>query len=197
MGHMTDLPFPTLINSTPPETAEVSVRPAREADAQSIGRVMLASWRASYPEALHDVLAELTVDEVADQWRESITSPPSGRHLILVALEASEIVGYLLAAPLEKGDDVAPGATITDVSDLVIHPEHTRRGHGSRLLAAAVDRMRDHGATEAATWSVEGDVDRLSFLESAGFGDDGSRRQLDMGPGSLALIQRRFTALLR
>jgi len=193
---MTDLPFPTLINSSAPVAAEVSVRSAHAEDAPAIAEVMFASWRESYADALADVLTELTADEATDQWRVSITVPPSTQHLILVALEGNEIVGYLLATPLEKGADVTTDTTVTEITDLVIHPDHTRRGHGSRLLAAAVDRMRGHDAIEAATWWVEGDSDRLSFLESAGFGDDGSRRQLTMGPGSLALIQRRFTALL-
>jgi GNAT superfamily N-acetyltransferase len=175
--------------------ADASVRPARAEDALSVGAVMLASWRRQYADVLpRDTLAQLSPLAVADDWKRSISAPPTPRHLVLVALSGAAIVGYAVAAP--AGDAGATAGAVGEIVDLVIDPDHTRAGHGSRLLAAAVDHLRGHGYAEVITWSGEKDRIRLRFLESAGFAPDGASRTLDSGPGTAALKQVRLGASL-
>ena len=64
-----------------------------------------------------------------------------------------------------------------------------RRGHGSRLLAAAVDTARTDGMTRAVTWIPEGDRASLVFYRSAGWAEDGLVRALDTGAGELREIR--------
>ena len=80
------------------------------------------------------------------------------------------VVGFAAVAP--------PNQIIA----LEVDPERRRRGHGSRLLAASVDHLKSHGATEMKLWSLSSDSVRTRFLRSAGFAEAGMVRELD-GPG--------------
>ena len=176
-------------------SADVSVRPARGEDALSVGAVMLASWRRQYADVLpKQALDQLSPLAVADDWKRSITAPPTPLHVVLVATEGAAVVGYAVAAP--AGESSATAGTVGEIVDLVIDPDHTRAGHGSRLLAASIDHLRRHGYSEAIAWSGEKDRIRLRFLESAGFADDGGSRTMDSGPGTAALRQVRLGASL-
>jgi GNAT superfamily N-acetyltransferase len=175
--------------------ADASVRNARVEDALAIGAVMLASWRQQYADVLPaQALAQLSPLAVADDWKRSISQPPTPRHRVLVALDGQGVVGYAVAAP--AGDAGRTAGTVGELVDLVVHPDSTRQGHGSRLLAAAVDHLQASGYTEVLTWTVGRDRIRRRFLESAGFAADGATRTLDSGPGSASLEQVRYAAAL-
>ena len=62
-------------------------------------------------------------------------------------------------------------------------PERQRRGHGSRLLAAATDRARAQGADVLLVWAVRGDESLTGFLRGAGLKRTESFRRLPVGQG--------------
>jgi GNAT superfamily N-acetyltransferase len=72
----------------------------------------------------------------------------------------------------------SPGGAILA---LEVEPAHQRVGHGSRLLAAAVDTLREDGADQVHTWVLDGDDARAQFLSSAGLGPDDVVRELVSG----------------
>jgi GNAT superfamily N-acetyltransferase len=158
--------------------------------------VSLASWQGPYAGLLPaGALDGVTVDDLAAQWRTTLTSLPTSRHLVVVALEGTVIVGHALAEPASDPD--ATGAEEgSELVDLVVHPDHHRRGHGSRLLAAVVDIARSTGVVELTTWVLDTDAPRTSFLRAAGFAEDGAERTLDTGPGTTAITQKRLAAAL-
>jgi GNAT superfamily N-acetyltransferase len=82
-----------------------------------------------------------------------------------------------LAGPLGRGRDGAAAELIT----LLVDPLHARAGHGSRLLAATADLLREDGFTTLTSWVFEGDEVTRTFLGSAGWAPDGTARTLDMG----------------
>ncbi len=181
-------------------SSDVSVRPARPADADAVAAVTVASWQRQYADLLPaDGLTGLSARDIAGEWRAAIGSPPSARHAVLVALEANSVVGYAVLAPSPDPDSDEDESRI-ELVDLVVHPDGTRRGHGSRLLAAAVDHGRRNGGTEILTWCAVGDDPRLVFLTSAGFGPDGASRTLDgesdTDGASGGLRQVRLTSLV-
>jgi GNAT superfamily N-acetyltransferase len=134
------------------------------------------------------VLANLDEGYLTRGWTEAISAAPSARHRVLIAVEQSEtaswVVGFAAAGPADEqalapeepplADDVAA------VTDLLIEPRWGRRGHGSRLLAAAVDRWRADGFKRAVAWSYEQDTAMQKFLASAGWEPDGAGRALDV-----------------
>jgi GNAT superfamily N-acetyltransferase len=192
-----DLPPPTF--GPPPEpTADASVRAARPEDAAAIGAVQAAAWRASYTGVLPEpVLAALDPAELAEIWHRSIAAPPSRAHRVLVALEAGEVIGFAATAPSADGNEANEASGVGEVATLLVRPEAQGRGHGSRLLNAAVDRLRDNGFDHAVVWVVAGDDARLRFLTGAGFAADGAHRGLDLtGDGSSPLREQRLVASL-
>ena len=180
------------------------VRPARPGDASEIARIQLATWRTAYRRLLpRSVLATLDEPWMAEQWRLAIEAPPSPRHRVMIAIEQtgppptdgdvdesdepavrSYLVGFVAAGP---ADDAAlapeekplPEATAA-ITDLLVEPRWGRRGHGSRLLAAAVAGWRTDGFDTAVAWAYDDDPATRKFLASAGWEPDGATRALDV-----------------
>jgi GNAT superfamily N-acetyltransferase len=165
--------------------ADVSVRPARPADAEHVAHVQLTTWQAAYGALLPASALELPLDQVAAVWLNAIESPPSPRHRVLVACDQQSVVGF---AASEPGDDAV------ELSALLVLPEWGRRGHGSRLLAACADHWRGDGAELAVTWVFEADDVVRSFLTSSGWAPDEGTRVLDTGERELPQL-RLHTAL--
>jgi ribosomal protein S18 acetylase RimI-like enzyme len=72
-----------------------------------------------------------------------------------------------------------------ELVSLHVAPTHQRRGHGSRLLTAAVDTMCADGYTAAVCWVALAEEPRRAFLQSAGWGPDGALRDLAAPDGTL------------
>ncbi|SDS64773.1 Ribosomal protein S18 acetylase RimI [Paraoerskovia marina] len=162
------------------ESADVSVRPAVAGDDVAVTRAQIAAWRGAHDDALGaDVLDRLDVARMQEQWAAAITAPPGPGFAVLVACVRADVVGFAA---------VTPGA----VMSLEVLPEHQRAGHGSRLLTAAVDRLRQDGADTVTAWVLDGDDAREQFLSGAGLGPDGMERTLATGPREV--VERRWSA---
>jgi GNAT superfamily N-acetyltransferase len=166
------------------------VRPARPEDAGEIARIQLATWRVAYRRILpRHVLDNLDEAFLARRWSAAVQEPPSGAHRVLVAVEQAEqsyLVGFAASGPAD-GEALAPGEPadalgpdVAAVTDLLVEPRWGRRGHGSRLLAAAVDLWREDGMSRAVAWAFDGDEATRTFLTSTGWEPDGAARALDV-----------------
>ena len=162
------------------DSADVSVRPARPADAAGIAELQLRTWHDAYSRVVPpDALAALEMSAVEARWRDSIEQPPDARHRVVVALDGDTLAGFAAAGPATD-DDQDPAVT-ADIQVLLVSLAHTGQGHGSRLLAAVTDGLREDGFTSAVMWLFEVDYPMQAFLESAGWALDGARHDLDMG----------------
>ncbi|PFG42790.1 L-amino acid N-acyltransferase YncA [Isoptericola jiangsuensis] len=161
------------------ETADVSVRPAVPGDEDAVTRVQVDAWRATHAEVLGGATDLLDVDVMRDRWRDAIVAPPGPGFAVLVALDGPRVVGFAA---------VGPGQLLA----LEVDPGARRSGHGSRLLAAAVDRLRTDGAQDVVTWVLDGDVARERFLGESGLGPDGTERALATGVRDV--VERRWSA---
>ncbi len=167
--------------------ADVSVREAQPGDVPEIARIQVDTWRTAYASILPaPVLDALSVEAAVPAWLAAVQEPPSPRHHLLVALEQEFLVGFTAVAPaddLEEGDP-DPEATV-NIGPLLVEPRWGRRGHGSRLLAAAIDHARGDGMARAIAWIPTADSASLDFLRSAGWEPDGYARALDTGAGDI------------
>lgn len=171
--------------------ADVSVRPATAEDAAELGRIQVDTWRAAYADVVPQiVLAEVTAQSASTQWAAAITEPPTRRHHVLVALEQEWRVGFAAIGPADdlEASDPDPNTT-AELALILVEPRWGRRGHGSRLLAAATDHARADGMTRLVAWLPEGDAVTRDFLTSAGWAPDGLVRALDTGAGELREIR--------
>ena len=171
--------------------ADVSVRPATPEDAEAVARVQLATWAAAYADVLPAEALALDPGDVARAWEQALAEPPSPYHRVLVALEGDQVVGLASCEPAPDEDlEVAAG----ELAALLVEPRWGRRGHGSRLLAAAVDLWRADGVEHAVTWVFDSDEVVAGFLTSAGWGPDTIGRTLEAS-GRQVRQRRWHTAL--
>jgi GNAT superfamily N-acetyltransferase len=183
-----------------------TVRPARREDAPALGAVQAAAWRRAYADTLPaDVWEELSPEAFAAVWEHAVTAPPSARHQVLVAVGGSgsdepgagspapdpRVVGFAALAP--AADEDLDADIDAELVALVLAPAAERQGHGSRLLNAAVELLRDEGSTHVYFWAARSDRALITFLEGAGWVADGARRTLDLrGDGEVVVDQARL-----
>lgn len=160
------------------ETADVSVRPAVAGDEAAVTDVQVAAWRATGVLG-EGVLEQLDVPAMRERWASAITSPPGPGFAVLVALAGPKVVGFAA---------VSPGQVLS----LEVLPGSQRGGHGSRLLAAAVDRLRSDGSDTVTTWALVDDTARAQFLAASGLGEDGRSRTL--ATGVREVVEHRWSA---
>jgi L-amino acid N-acyltransferase YncA len=170
-------------------------------DERAIAAVQLGAWREAYADSLGEgALAMLDEAAVVERWRAAIAAPPSRTFHVLVALTGPRLVGFVSVAPVPapaNATDQTPGGIVLA---LEVAPAEQRSGHGSRLLAAAVDTLRSDGADQVITWVADGDEARIRFLSGAGLSPDGAVRELASGPGpdgeTAVLREHRWAALI-
>ena len=175
------------------DAADVSVRPATTADVAGLADVQVRVWREAYGRLLPPAaLAALDATDVEGRWREAVESPPSDRHAVLVALEHGRLAGFAAVGPV--ADELADPDRVGELHILCVLPDRQGHGHGSRLLTAGMDILREAGFATAVTWVFDSDAGMTSFLDSAGWALDGARRDLQMD-GDLLHQVRLHTAL--
>lgn len=157
------------------------VRLATMADAGQVGVVNAAAWRSRLKGILPDaVLNSLDPDALGMMWASATLNPPTPRHRVLVAADDGIVLAYAAMGP--SADPDADASTV-ELLALEVDPGHQRQGHGSRLMAAVVELARDEGQEVITTWCPVADEVRREFLQSAGWGPDSARRDLQVGPG--------------
>ncbi len=176
-------------------TADVSVRVAWSDDAPAIAAVQARAWRTTYAGVLPAEALELDPDAVAEAWSAALRSPGDARNRVLVALERNRVTGFAVVTPAAD-PDCDPVAD-AELRDLVVEPGERGKGHGSRLLQAAVDTLVADRFTRAVTWTLAGDDALRQFLTDAGWAADTAHRELDLdGTGATTVKQVRLHTAL-
>ena len=152
--------------------------------------MLVRSWRAAYRGLLpDDVLAGLSIPDRERFWSDVLTARPP-RSRAVVATIAGVVVGFAATGPpLVPADRADP--TLGDLYALYLDPAVWRHGIGSRLHAAALDRLRSCGFAHAGLWVLDTNERALRFYLHHGWADTG-RSQLDRGPGGTELHERRL-----
>lgn len=172
-------------------TADVSVRIAWADDAEAIAAVQVRAWPELYADVLPADAFPTDLEALGAQWRRALVKPADARHRVLVALERNRVVGFALTGPAEDPDcdPVADG----ELAEVTLDPAERSKGHGSRLLQAAVDTLSADRFTRAVTWVNAGDDALRMFLTEAGWAPDTAHRELDLdGTGATTVKQVRL-----
>jgi ribosomal protein S18 acetylase RimI-like enzyme len=135
----------------------VTIRPAREADAEQVAALMT---ELGYPS---------TAESVKDRLCASLNSQASR---CLVAQADNEVIGVMSAELIPY---FPTGSTICRVTSLVVSSRHRGRGVGEKLVSAAATFAREHGCTGIEVTSAERRVDAHRFYERLGFARTGLR----------------------
>jgi len=164
-----------------PADAPGFVRLASAGDAAAIASVQITAWHEAFDDIWPvEIFESLAAADVEMQWARAVISPPGPGFRVLVATQSEDVVGYCAIAPAND-DDAEPG----DMELLAweVSPPARRKGHGTRLLTAAVDHARQLGGTCLIVWSVATDDARTGLLRACGFAPDGAHREVALDEG--------------
>lgn len=143
--------------------SDASVRTARTNDLPAVGQVQAKVWRAAFADLVEtDTLEQFAPRAFERAWRDSMSAPPSPLHRLLVATELDQVVGFVAIGP-------APDAGSGDILAGGVSPKHRGKGHGSRLLNAAIDTLAANDIHHVRVRIVERDTPLVRFLAVAGF----------------------------
>ena len=172
-------------------TADVSCRVAWADDAPAIARLQLRTRQHDLGDLLPAERLEADPSVAEDAWRRVLGRPPDARIRVLVALERNRVVGFAITSPASDPD--ADPVVDAELMELTVDPDERGRGHGSRLLQAAVDTMAADRFSRAVCWTVTSDDAVRRFLTEAGWASDGAHRELDLdGTGAVTAKQVRL-----
>lgn len=164
------------------------VRPSIVSDVPFIGTMHATTMRAALAAALgHDLSEELerqiSAEELAKGWSDSISAPPSPAYRTLTAVEGAAIVGFAATAPADQPLAGAPedNPGVMEILALEVPRNNGRKGHGSRLLSAIAEFAEKDRVTEMQVWILVGDEAKTRFFQGAGFAPRGIQRSLDLG----------------
>lgn len=176
-------------------SADVSVRVAWADDAPAIADLQLRTWRETYGGLLPAEALPTDVAAAAAAWRDSFAAQKDARNRVLVALERNRVVGFAITSPASD-PDCDPVAD-AELAELTVDPAERGKGHGSRLLQAAVETMQADRFTRAVLWAVASDDALRGFLTGAGWAADSAHRELDLEGDGVTLVKqvRLHTAL--
>jgi GNAT superfamily N-acetyltransferase len=158
------------------------VRDAVESDADRLGRIKVAGWRAAYRGLLSDeALDRMDAEQLASDFSQGIVElrqHDSPDRFFLVAVQDDVVVGYVVAGRYRW--DELPGAG--EVYALYVDPGRWGRGAGRALMAAAEARLGALGHADAALWVLEANQVGRRFYEAVGWvadGESGERCEVD------------------
>ena len=175
--------------------SDVSVRVAWADDAGAIAELQLRTWLATYADLLPAEAFPTDVEAAAAAWHAVLSRPQDARNRVLVALERNRVVGFALTSPASDPD--CDPVSDAELADLTVDPGERGRGHGSRLLQAAVDTMVADRFSRAVLWAIASDDALRTFLTEAGWAPDQAHRELDLdGSGSTLVKQVRLHTAL-
>ena len=174
--------------------ADASARVARASDVPAVGLVQAAVWRAAYAHVLpQEVVERFDGPTFARVWGDSLSAPPSPRHVLLVACAGEQVVGFAAVGPSIDADATE---TSGELLALGVHPDARRAGHGSRLLNAAVDTLVDKGFDSMSAWILATDEATRAFLTAAGLSPDSAYRDRVIDADGTVAREVRLTAAL-
>ena len=105
------------------------------------------------------------------------------------------MVGFAITTPATDPD--CDAASDGELMEFTVDEAERGKGHGSRLLQAAVDTMLADRFTRGVIWLVADDDALRTFLAEAGWGPDSAHRTLDLdGSGTTQVRQVRLHTAL-
>ena len=156
----------------------VTIRPARQHDLESLGRLGAMLMRTHYAFDRQRFLPPGESAESGYAWfLGTVMEDPDGR--VFVAEEDGVIEGYVYAAlePLSWKELRGPAGFIHDVA---VREEARRAGVAAQLLQTAIDWLRERGAPRIVLWTASQNEAAQQLFRRFGFRNTMLEMTLDL-----------------
>lgn len=139
----------------------IGIRKAEPRDAAAIADVHQQAWRGAYSGIIpHRALNGMINRRGAQWWANAIRRAAT----VLVVEMGGNIAGYATIGRNRARELTQQG----EIYELYLRPEYQGIGLGSRLFAAARQRLAESGLAGMVVWALEENAGALSFYEGAG-----------------------------
>ena len=140
---------------------EITIRPARPAEAGAIARLDVETWRTTYAGVLSArYLVGLSRQRREFTWRMAILREPRD---VRVAVDAGDMIRGFGSCGPSRSEPHFPGEVFT----LYVAPDFQNQGIGRRLLIALFRRLVASGLDAAIVWVLRDNPARF-FYERVG-----------------------------
>ena len=139
----------------------IDIRRAEDRDALAISEVHLEAWRGAYAGIIpHRALLAMINRRGPDWWSRAI-----GRASAILVIElGGDIAGYATLGRNRARELPQQG----EIYELYLKPQYQGVGLGTRLFAAARERLARHGMKGLVVWALEDNIGALDFYRGAG-----------------------------
>ena len=142
-------------------TLTIGIRKAEPRDAEAIADVHHLAWLGAYSGIIpHRALNRMINRRGADWWANAIQRAAT----VLVVEIGGKLAGYATIGRNRARELAQQG----EIYELYLRPEYQGIGLGSRLFAAAREKLADSGLKGMVVWALEENSGALSFYEGAG-----------------------------
>ena len=142
-------------------TLTIDIRKAEPRDAAAIADVHHDAWRGAYSGIIpYRALARMINRRGVNWWTNAIRRAAS----VLVIEIGGEIAGYATLGRNRARELPQQG----EIYELYLRPEYQGIGLGSRLFAAARQKLSSHGLKGMVVWALEENSNALDFYAGAG-----------------------------
>ena len=167
------------------------LREAEPKDAEGIGQVRVAAWRAAYQQFMpEEFLKALDPAKNIDELEERI-SRQSSDFIVSVAEENGGVVGFsIVGKPRYEA-----AATAIELWAVNVLPEYWRLGIGSGLVERAITFASHSGFESIELWCIKGNIPAQEAYKTLGFTESGQERSSSHLTG-ITLHERHYVKLL-
>jgi GNAT superfamily N-acetyltransferase len=152
--------------------AVIDVRSADDGDVETMAATYVNAARASWAHIVGESSLE-TLQPPVDRLRAELASTDPRRQ-VLVAEREGQVIGFAVVRASRDGD--ADGVQTGELDQFYSDPAVWGQGVGRKLMAAAIETLRESGFTEATLWVAEENHRPRRIYEVAGWTLDGVTR---------------------
>jgi ribosomal protein S18 acetylase RimI-like enzyme len=142
-------------------TLSIGIRRAEAGDAQAIADIHEEAWRGAYAGIIpHKALTTMINRRGPAWWAGAIRRAAS----VLVIEIGGCVAGYATIGR-NRSRELSPEG---EIYELYVRPEYQGIGLGTRLFAAARERLLAHGLKGLVVWALEDNDLAVAFYQGAG-----------------------------
>jgi len=157
------------------QQSEVTVRPARVADAGTVAEIHVRSWQRAYRGMLLDsVLDSLSIREWTAKRRKFLKQKTHEQRYWVV--ETNDVLRGFMDSGASRDQDAPASQGVAEIWAMYVHPESWGQGLGQALMAHCLDDLRARHWRQVILWVLDDNRQARQFYQAAGFRADGASR---------------------